>query len=473
MSRFREDGLPPATTSRPVGPIRITEDEAADSHVDDLLKRQASLQGDTGISRDRSRRWYYSNWFVFALTGGLFATLSWLILEPIYSDTLHFKTAITSIEPVRDLEMPRFTATASLDPRAQMPGMPIPVRFAITNDTVLMRADGTLETDIDPSELELDAEIGIHVSETFVEAPDGASVLMPVAAIEETPSRGAFNSMESAYDLSNGINLIFFALVAALVGLGIGAADGMMCRLMRRALLCGFAGLLVGFVGGFVSSMLANVVYGLISMAASEMTDSTGELTTLGFLTQLAGRSLGWALAGMTMGLGQGLVLRSGKLFLYGFLGGLIGGLLGGLLFDPIQKFLVPETAISAHWARLVGIVVVGTFVGLMIGIVELLARDAWLNMIRGPLAGKEFLIFKDLVRVGAAPSSDIYLFNDDDVAQQHATIRAVADNYEIEAVEHNKVLVNGRPITRTKLRHGDKITLGSTEFAFQKRKAG
>ena len=53
-----------------------------------------------------------------------------------------------------------------------------------------------------------------------------------------------------------------------------------------------------------------------------------------------------------------------------------------------------------------------------MIGVVELLARDAWLEqMLEGPLAGKEFLIFKDLLYVGALPRSDIYLFNYKQVA--------------------------------------------------------
>ena len=69
-----------------------------------------------------------------------------------------------------------------------------------------------------------------------------------------------------------------------------------------------------------------------------------------------------------------------------------------------------------------------------MIGVVELLARDAWLRMVAGPLAGKEFLIFKNLINVGASPKSDIYLFNDPGVAPHHATIRAPpGDLYEIE----------------------------------------
>lgn len=479
MSRFQEDGLPARGGNS--APIRITEQDAASSHVDDLLKRQASLQGETGITKNRSRRWYYSNWFVFSLTGALFATLAWLMLEPNYSDTLHFKTQLLAVQGAAaedsDLEGAKALLTLADNSLVEdVAGDDVEVGYLVTTETLLIQPDGSATTDFDVDDLAIDSEVGVHVDEqgiAVVETPAGVQVVAVVAAIEPTPQRGAFASMKSAQDASSAIGLVFFALVSAVVGLGIGAADGLMCRLMRRAVLCGLAGLLVGFVGGFVSGNLANVVYGLISTAAGGMTDQAGELTTLGFLTQIGGRSLGWAMAGMTMGLGQGLVLRSGKLLLYGFLGGLIGGLLGGLLFDPIQKFLVADTSISAHWARLAGIVVVGTAVGLMIGIVELLARDAWLNMIRGPLAGKEFLIFKDLVRVGASPSSDIYLFNDDEVRQQHATIRAVADNYEIEAVDDNSVLVNSRPVRRAKLRHGDQITLGSTVFAFQRRHTG
>ena len=33
-------------------------------------------------------------------------------------------------------------------------------------------------------------------------------------------------------------------------------------------------------------------------------------------------------------------------------------------------------------------------FLGAMIGIVELLARDTWLRMTQGPLSGKEFILF-------------------------------------------------------------------------------
>ena len=194
-------------------------------------------------------------------------------------------------------------------------------------------------------------------------------------------------------------------------------------------------------------------------------------MTTFGFFLQLLGRSMAWSIGGMTAGLGQGIALRSKRLLVYGLLGGVIGGLVGGLLFDPIYFLLAGSESPSAHWSRLVSLGVIGAAVGAMIGVVELLARDAWLRMTAGPLAGKEFLIFKDVMNIGASPRSDIYLFNDPEVTDQHATLRSVGDEAEIESRDNlRQVLVNGRPLQRSRLRHGDQITIGRTVFLFQKR---
>jgi len=115
---------------------------------------------------------------------------------------------------------------------------------------------------------------------------------------------------------------------------------------------------------------------------------------------------------------------------------------------------------------------VIGACTGAMIGVVELLARDAWLQMVEGPLAGKEFLIFKDTMYLGSSPRSEIYLFNDDAVAAQHAVIRSVGDNYEIENLcPERPAAINGRSVQRSRLHHGDQISIGRTVFVFQKRK--
>jgi hypothetical protein len=205
--------------------------------------------------------------------------------------------------------------------------------------------------------------------------------------------------------------------------------------------------------------------------AEGKIDPETGQLSTMGFLVQVLGRSLAWMIAGMAMGLGQGVAMRSGRLLAYGFLGGLVGGLLGGLMFDPIGQFITAEDSISGDTSRLVGVAVVGLCVGLMIGIVELLARDAWLRMIKGPLAGKEFLMFKDTMTVGKSPRSDLYIFNDDAVADSHATLRMSGEDVELESLVSDKpATVNGRPVKRAKLRHGDKVGIGETVFVFNKR---
>jgi uncharacterized membrane protein required for colicin V production len=267
--------------------------------------------------------------------------------------------------------------------------------------------------------------------------------------------------------------LLIFPLVAGLIGLAIGAIDGIVCRTLKRALLCGSVGFLVGFTGGFLSSYLAGLIYMPLNyLAMKQIGDSLQSINPFGFVVQMTGRGLAWCFAGVAMGLGQGMVMRSRRLLLYGFLGGIIGGLIGGLLFDPIDILIVGINKPSSHFSRLIGFLTIGACVGCMIGVVELLARDAWLQMIRGPLAGKEFLIFKDVMSIGSSSRSDIYLFNDINVSEVHATIRSSSDTYEIQ--NHNKdhpVQLNGRPISTSRLRSGDRILLGQTEFIFESRK--
>ena len=149
------------------------------------------------------------------------------------------------------------------------------------------------------------------------------------------------------------------------------------------------------------------------------------------------------------------------------------GAQLHAMIVRPARALLIlGMDKPSAHWSRLIGFIVIGASVGAMIGLVELLARDAWLQMVKGPLAGKEFLIFKDAMNIGASPRNDIYLFNDPQVAQVHSRIQTSGDVCEIESVEQqNPVLLNGRPVRRSRLHHGDQITIGQTIFVFQTRK--
>ncbi|HEX9048617.1 MAG TPA: FHA domain-containing protein [Verrucomicrobiae bacterium] len=461
-------------TDKPDSIIQITKDDAMSTHVDDMLKRQMSLRGDPGVTRDHKRAWYYQSWFVFGFVGMLGALAAWALLEPMFADYLYIQGKITAVD-----ETVKMSHHSAAPDEEKLDAVDRSLGSVTVNGETILLMPGTKEilpdkrvALLEPEKLKQGDELGFYVRyhESYEAhfAVAGFVVPSPPPLPANQPKR-TLHQLESRKSTAG---MLLFPLVAGFIGLFIGAADGLVCRLPRRALLSGAVGLLVGFVGGFVFSLGAGIIYSPLTHLAMKMSETSDGLSATGFVIQIIGRSIAWCMAGAAMGLGQGIALRSKRLLLYGFLGGIVGGLLGGLLFDPIDLVVLGQDKPSAMWSRLIGFAVIGLSVGVMIGVVELLARDAWLRMTQGPLTGKEFLIFKDVMNVGSSPRSDIYLFNDPLVAEQHAMIRAVGDECEIEARQTaSPLLLNNRSVTHARLRHGDTVTIGRTVFVFQQRK--
>lgn len=452
--------------------IRITRAEATSPHVDDMLRRLMSLRGEAGVTRDRGRRWFLQNWFVFALVGGLAAVLAWAVIEPFFDDMLYIQGPVESVsvgggasEKLIGAGNENHNLRRGVAGEIRIHGK----RLRLVGGIVELRPDGSRRV-ADLTSLEVGETVGVYGEHQQVGHEE---VEIGVFLLREPPAAMARKSEDDwrrATMRHSVMGLTIFSIVAGMIGLFLGAAEGLVCRLPRRALLGGGVGLVVGLVGGLVCSIVASVIYGPITQYAMSQGGGAG-LTALGFALQVGGRSIAWALAGMAMGLGQGIALRSKRLAIYGFLGGVIGGLLGGLLFDPIDVILLGSDKPSAEWSRLVGFTVIGISVGGLIGVVELLARDAWLRMTQGPLTGKEFLLFKDVMKIGSSPRSDLYLFNDPLVAEQHAVLRTVGDDAEIESLSDARLVqVNGRSVRTARLRHGDTVSIGRTAFLFQRR---
>ncbi len=403
---------------------------------------------------------------------------AWALIEPFYNEHEYLQGVITRVD-LGDAS-PNIPVGNN-----QVLQTRVPLRGSITlesqagethqvwviDEARLWEPDGK-DRELEAADLQPGKRVGLYVEYTPVGNDEVLIATIVKSDPPQLPRAARQPTVRDQHYRSLAAGFLLFAVVGGCVGLALGAADGVVCRLPRRAFLGGVIGLLVGVIGGMVSGILANLAYAPLNQFAMNQITGLHSLSPFGFAVQMAGRSLGWMLAGMTMGLGQGIALRSPRLLLYGFLGGIVGGLIGGLLFDPIDMILLHGIKPSAHWSRVIGIVSVGASVGLMIGLVELLARDAWLRMLEGPLAGKEFLIFKDRLQLGSSPRAEIYLFNDPQVAGIHATIRTVGEQCEIEnlSVEH-PTEVNGRRIHRTRLRHGDRIGMGKTVFLFQQRK--
>jgi hypothetical protein len=455
------------------GVIRITKEEATSAHVDDLLKRQMSMRGEPGVTRGHRKKWYYQNWIVLMLAGTLGAVAAWAMIEPFFADRIYFQGPVTNLDPTdspgdrisdgtREFRLVR-TVQGSFEVKGQ--------KIYVLSGAFELGPHGSKRR-LDLATFHEHEIVGVYVEFNQGTVSDvclSDFVVRDPGPQSESRARMTLLQLSSR---SRAASMLFFPVVGGMIGLFIGAVDGLICRLPRRALISGGVGLMVGIVGGFISGILGNVAYApLHNLAMGEM-GSGGALGAFGFLLQMTARALAWCVVGIAMGLGQGIALRSYRLLIYGLIGGVVGGLLGGILFDPIDLLLLGADKPSAHWSRLIGLAVIGMSVGGMIGLVELLARDAWLRMTQGPLTGKEFLLFKDVMAIGSSPRSDIYLFNDAQVAKQHALVRSVGDACEIEARDPvAPVLLNSRPVTLARLRHGDNVTIGRTSFIFQRRK--
>jgi len=89
---------------------------------------------------------------------------------------------------------------------------------------------------------------------------------------------------------------------------------------------------------------------------------------------------------------------------------------------------------------------------------------------------GKQDLAFPiadALTAIGRAPDNLIQL-TDPDVSKYHAAIFRKDQTWHLKDVgSKNGVLLNGRRIREAVLRHGDRITIGSTELVFEADVAG
>lgn len=271
------------------------------------------------------------------------------------------------------------------------------------------------------------------------------------------------------------VALLLFPTVAGFVGLFLGAAEGVMCRNPLRALISGSVGLAVGFMGGLVALIPTAIVFGTAQQLALSFWQNPqpGAMPTgIALLILMTGRALAWALMSIPAGLGQGIAIRERKVIINGLLGGVLGGFLGGLMFDPISLVLTSADG-QATYSRGAGFAVIGAVVGLLIGLVEGWTKTAWLLMKKGPLAGKQFILYKDTTVLGSSPKAEVYLFKDDAIEPRHVVIHNRGGRFEIEDCgTPDGTYVNGVPIKRTYLQPGDQIVLGKTVLEFALREA-
>jgi hypothetical protein len=249
-------------------------------------------------------------------------------------------------------------------------------------------------------------------------------------------------------------NTLAFGLCGLFISIGLSVAEPVVDRNLRAAVVNGSVGAALGLVGGLGASLVVDRIYHLIGGAEH------------GVLRQYVAQCVSWAVLGSFVALAPGVIAKNRKRLVIGMIGGAVGGAIGGILLEPLT-----ELSGSAEIARLVAMCCIGAITGAATGIIENISRTGWLKVTAGPIAGKQFILYRNPTYIGSAPDCQIFLFRDPKVGRRHAAVHLDKGRIEIEDLPLGApTYINREPIARQKLRHGDQIQIGSTMFLYQEK---
>ena len=256
-------------------------------------------------------------------------------------------------------------------------------------------------------------------------------------------------------------NVLFFGVSGMMIAICLGVAEPVVDRNVHGAVVNGSLAAAVGMAGGIFVSLFVDHLHLMIA---------GGIGPDVSVARQMLARAITWGVLGLFLSAAPGLIMQNRKKLLIGMGGGMIGGVIGGLLFDPIAQAVENQ-----HVSRLIAIVAIGLVAGLSTGMLENAVKTGWFKVTEGLIAGKQFVLYRNPTYIGSSPQSHIYLFKDPRVGRRHAAVHIIPGGYELEDLPlGEKTLVNGKPVTRTRLRSGDRIQIGRTAFHFhEKEKKG
>ena len=244
---------------------------------------------------------------------------------------------------------------------------------------------------------------------------------------------------------------LWSAAIALFIGLFLGIGEGVFYGSKEKAVKYALIGAGVSLAIGFVSGYLAQWMYSEL------LSDDPSDLSAA-FV-----RGLGWAIMGLGIGAAVGLIKPEKKRILFCAIGGLIGAFIGGFLFNYICD-IIPNDVV----ARGVAIVIMGTLIGVGVGLLEQFAKAAWLKVIRGEFEGKEYLVFAGTTSIGNNGKNTIVLFKDKLVGPHHCDITLEGSKYVLtDCGTPMGTIVNGKKVSKHILRQGDAIAIGNSVLVF------
>lgn len=266
--------------------------------------------------------------------------------------------------------------------------------------------------------------------------------------------------------------LQFILCLGMAIGLTVGGLNGWIqgsrAHILRGAglgLVFGGIGAPLGYQigGGIVNSMFGGGIF--IGDAAMP--------------TKMLARFIALTPIGLFLGGAIGASTLNTRRTIQGVVGGVIGAAVGALIFDPFGRTLSSmnvalsgaQTGHSVETgapSRALYACLIGGLIALFIGLVDLIARSAWVRLVLGRNEGKEWPIDAPQTFIGRNERAGIPLFGDPDVAPMHACINKQGNSYSIsDGGSPGGTYVNGQRIQSAPLFHGAEIRVGSYRMQF------
>jgi hypothetical protein len=264
---------------------------------------------------------------------------------------------------------------------------------------------------------------------------------------------GWFVAEKAFADKSGMVPLMTTAgLIGALIGAGLNVTGGMANAQWKQLLRRVPIGLVAGALGGIVGSLVGETLH---SMGLP--------------------RLVGWILMGIGIGAAEGLYERSPSKIRNGLLGGALGGLLGGILFEPILALVATDSGTSS---RATAFVILGIAIGALVGLTQVVLKQAWLTVVEGYRAGRQLILTQPVTILGRADHLPMPFLGaaNRDLQSEHVKItRSANGSYQVE--DNSTRLgtkLNNCPIKgAVPLKDGDAIQLGSNVVRFNQRHRG
>lgn len=266
--------------------------------------------------------------------------------------------------------------------------------------------------------------------------------------------------------LHDTIVALFLGLAVAFALSFLDAAFNMSMRRLGKVLMTVFAAAAIGIFGGMCAGFVGGSAFSL-----SGGWDSVFLISwiTLGLLV---GMSISFFQLAASL-VSQKDFSGSFKKFTKCVIGGTIGGILGGIIaiiLGKIGLFLWPGKPVVSPTA--IGFVAIGACIGLLVGLAQIILKEAWIRVEAGFRPGREMLLQKERTSIGRAEGSDIALFGDMGVEKTHANIVLDTGRYYLEDLQSpGGSFVNEQKVEgRAPLKGGDLIRLGKSVLKFNER---